>query len=137
MGILYHNTLCFSTIFDSFYKIDTYSYNIIQLPFHLCLIIKKSCIIQCNFFKHLSFLISKQLLSIMSKRILIYSKENGIEHYIDNLYSEYEVKSIKKYSNHKLVNAIINRYAKVCAVSEIAFNCDIRNIVFSLSPAMI
>lgn len=56
---------------------------------------------------------------------------DGIEHYIDNLYSEYEVKNIKKYSNHKLVNAIINRYAKVFADSGITFNCDIRNIDFS------
>ena len=55
----------------------------------------------------------------------------GIEKYIDNLYSEYEVKNIKKYSNHKLVNAIINRYAKVFADNGITFNCDIRNIDFS------
>ena len=56
---------------------------------------------------------------------------DGIKHYIDNLYSEYEVKNIKKYSNHKLVNAIINRYAKVFSDSGITFNCDIRNIDFS------
>ena len=56
---------------------------------------------------------------------------NGIEHYIDNLYNEYEVKNIKKYSNHKLINAIINRYAKVFADNGITFNCDIRDIDFS------
>lgn len=56
---------------------------------------------------------------------------DGIELYIDNLYSEYDVKNIKKYSNHKLVNAIINRYAKVFSDCGITFNCDIRNIDFS------
>ena len=56
---------------------------------------------------------------------------DGIELYIDNLYSEYDVKNIKKYSNNKLVNAIINRYAKVFSDCGITFNCDIRNIDFS------
>ena len=73
--------------------------------------------------------IKRHLLSI--KNLADENDCDGIEHYIDNLYSEYEVKNIKKYSNHKLVNAIINRYAKVFSDSGITFNCDIRNIDFS------
>lgn len=73
--------------------------------------------------------IKRHLLSI--KDLADENDCDGIEHYIDNLYSEYEVKNIKKYSNHKLVNAIINRYAKVFSDSGITFNCDIRNIDFS------
>ena len=73
--------------------------------------------------------IKRHLLSI--KELADENDCDGIEHYIDNLYSEYEVKNIKKYSNHKLVNAIINRYAKVFSDSGITFNCDIRNIDFS------
>ena len=73
--------------------------------------------------------IKRHLLSI--KDLADENDCDGIEHYIDNLYSEYEVKNIKKYSNHKLVNAIINRYVKVFADSGITFNCDIRNIDFS------
>lgn len=73
--------------------------------------------------------IKRHLLSI--KELAHENDCDGIEHYIENLYSEYEVKNIKKYSNHKLVNAIINRYAKVFLDSGITFNCDIRNIDFS------
>lgn len=73
--------------------------------------------------------IKRHLLSI--KELANENDCDGIEHYIENLYSEYEVKNIKKYSNHKLVNAIINRYAKVFSDSGITFNCDIRNIDFS------
>ena len=73
--------------------------------------------------------IKRHLLSI--KDLADENDCDGIEHYIDNLYSEYEVKNIKKYSNHKLVNAIINRYAKVFSDCGITFNCDIRNIDFS------
>lgn len=73
--------------------------------------------------------IKRHLLSI--KDLADENDCDGIEHYIDNLYSEYDVKNIKKYSNHKLVNAIINRYAKVFSDCGITFNCDIRNIDFS------
>ena len=73
--------------------------------------------------------IKRHLLSI--KNLADENDCDGIEHYIDNLYSEYEVKNIKKFSNHKLVNAIINRYAKVFSDCGITFNCDIRNIDFS------
>ena len=73
--------------------------------------------------------IKRHLLSI--KDLADENDCDGIELYIDNLYSEYEVKNIKKFSNHKLVNAIINRYAKVFSDCGITFNCDIRNIDFS------
>lgn len=73
--------------------------------------------------------IKRHLLSI--KDLADENDCDGIELYIDNLYSEYDVKNIKKYSNHKLVNAIINRYAKVFSDCGITFNCDIRNIDFS------
>ena len=73
--------------------------------------------------------IKRHLLSI--KDLADENDCDGIEHYIENLYCEYEVKNIKKYSNHKLVNAIINRYAKLFADSGITFSCDIRNIDFS------
>ncbi len=73
--------------------------------------------------------IKRHLLSI--KDLADENDCDGIEHYIDNLYSEYEVKNIKKFSNHKLVNAIINRYANVFSDNGITFNCDIRNIDFS------
>ena len=55
----------------------------------------------------------------------------SIENYIDNLYNEYEVKNIKQYSNNKLLNAIVNRYAAAYAENNIDFYCDIRNIDFS------
>ena len=55
----------------------------------------------------------------------------SIENYIDNLYNEYEVKNIKQYSNNKLLNAIVNRYATAYTENNIDFYCDIRNINFS------
>lgn len=73
--------------------------------------------------------IKRHLLSIKS-----FANENdcsSINKYIDNLYNEYEVKNIKKYSEKKLVNAIINRYALVFKEKNIDFSCDIRNIDFS------
>ena len=73
--------------------------------------------------------IKRHLLSI--KNLADENDCDGIEHYLENLYNEYEVRNIKKYSNHKLVNAIINRYAKVFSDCGITFNCDIRNIDFS------
>ncbi len=56
---------------------------------------------------------------------------SSIDKYIDNLYNQYEVKNIKKYSEYKLVNAIINRYALSFRENQIDFFCDIKNIDFS------
>lgn len=56
--------------------------------------------------------------------------EKTIE-YIDSIYKGYEIKKIKKYSNNKLVNVIVSRYAQLCYDNNIEFFADIRNIDFS------
>lgn len=73
--------------------------------------------------------IKRHLLSI--KELSEDRDYNGINCYIDNLYKDYQIKKIKKYSDNKLVNAIINRYASLCYEKDISFYCDIRNIDFS------
>jgi signal transduction histidine kinase len=73
--------------------------------------------------------IKRHLLSIKE-----FSSEKDYERinkYIDNLYNEYDIKYLKKYSNNKLVNAIVNRYMMSCKDNNINFNCDIRNVDFS------
>jgi hypothetical protein len=73
--------------------------------------------------------IKRHLLSIKE-----FSSEKDYERinkYIDNLYDEYDIKYLKKYSNNKLVNAIVNRYMMSCKDNNINFNCDIRNVDFS------
>lgn len=54
-----------------------------------------------------------------------------INQYIDNLYGEYQIKNLKKYSEKKLINVIISRYANACEENGIDFSCDIRDIDFS------
>ncbi len=56
---------------------------------------------------------------------------DSISKYIDDLYGEYDIKYLRKYSNHKLINAIINRYIEMCKTYNIDFYCDIRDIDFS------
>lgn len=73
--------------------------------------------------------IKRHLLSI--KELSCENDYKGINSYIDNLYGSYQIKRLKKYSNNKLVNAIINRYAITCAENGIDFYCDIRDIDFS------
>lgn len=73
--------------------------------------------------------IKRHLLSI--KNLANENDCSGINTYIENLYTEYEVKNIKKYSENKLVNAIVNRYALVFKENNTDFSCDIRNIDFS------
>lgn len=51
--------------------------------------------------------------------------------YVDSIYQGYEIKSLKQYSNNKLVNVIVNRYAQLCYENNIEFCADIRNIDFS------
>lgn len=51
--------------------------------------------------------------------------------YIEDLYEGYQIKHLKKYSDHKLVNAIVTRYAEVCRLSGIDFFCDIRSVDLS------
>lgn len=54
-----------------------------------------------------------------------------IEAYIDSVYDGNEIPIIKKYSNNKLVNVIINRYVNLCNNSNVILSIDIRNIDFS------
>lgn len=51
--------------------------------------------------------------------------------YIDSIYEGYEIKRIKQYSNNKLINVIVSRYAQLCYDNNIDFFADIRNIDFS------
>ncbi len=51
--------------------------------------------------------------------------------YIDSIYKGYEIKKIRQYSNNKLVNVIVSRYAQLCYENNIDFFADIRNIDFS------
>ncbi len=73
--------------------------------------------------------IKRHLLSI--KELTSQNDVERINKYIDNLYDNYQIKSLKKYSDNKLINAIINRYVIACNESGIDFFCDIRNIDFS------
>lgn len=73
--------------------------------------------------------IKRHLLSI--KDLASDNRNTRISEYIDNLYNEYEVKYIRKYSDNNLINAIINRYAMVYKDLSIDFYCDIRSIDFS------
>lgn len=69
---------------------------------------------------------------LMSIKELSESNDNdGINQYIENLYGNYDIKYIKKYSSNNLVNAIINRYLATFKESNIDFFCDIRDIDFS------
>lgn len=73
--------------------------------------------------------IKRHLMSI--KELSDSNDHAGINRYIENLYGNYDIKFIKKYSNNNLVNAIINRYLSTYKESDIDFFCDIRDIDFS------
>lgn len=73
--------------------------------------------------------IKRHLLSV--KELANHNDCNGISKYIDDLYGEYDIKHLRKYSNHKLINAIVNRYMAMCNEFGIDFYCDVRNIDFS------
>lgn len=73
--------------------------------------------------------IKKCLLNI---RALSNEKDNEkIIEYVDSIYNGYEIKSLKQYSNNKLVNVIVSRYAQLCNNNNINLTVDIRNIDFS------
>lgn len=57
-----------------------------------------------------------------------------IKDYIDNLYGEYQIKHLKKYSENKLINVIVNRFVNTAKEAGVDFNCDIRNVDFSKIP---
>ena len=73
--------------------------------------------------------IKRHLLSI--KELSNEKDFESINKYIDSLYENYQIKYLKKYSDNKLINAIINRYVSACKDKEIDFYCDIRDIDFS------
>ena len=73
--------------------------------------------------------IKRHLLSI--KELANVNDCDNINAYIDNLYNEYQIKYLKKYSNHPIINAIINRYMMLCKDLGIDFYCDVRDIDFS------
>ena len=73
--------------------------------------------------------IKRHLLSV--KELANQNNCDSINKYIDNLYEEYQIKYLKKYSNHQIINAIINRYMMLCKDNGIDFYCDIRDIDFS------
>jgi sensor histidine kinase regulating citrate/malate metabolism len=55
----------------------------------------------------------------------------GIKKYIDSVYEGNNVKSLKQFSNNKLINVIISRYYNLCNQNNISLSVDIRNIDFS------
>lgn len=73
--------------------------------------------------------IKRHLMSV--KELANHNECASILKYIDDLYGEYDIKYLRKYSNHKLINAIINRYMEMCKTFGIDFHCDIRDIDFS------
>ncbi len=73
--------------------------------------------------------IKRHLLSV--KELANSNDCDNILKYIDDLYDAYDIKYLKKYSNHKLINAIVNRYMAVCKKHKINFYCDVRDIDFS------
>ena len=73
--------------------------------------------------------IKRHLISV--KELANHNDCDNILKYIDDLYGEYDIKYLRKYSNHKLINAIINRYMEMCKTFGIDFYCDIRDIDFS------
>ena len=73
--------------------------------------------------------IKRHLLSI--KEFANDEQYQRIINYIDNLYDNYQIKYLRKYSDHKLVNAIANRYVEACKEYDIDFFCDVRDVDFS------
>ena len=73
--------------------------------------------------------IKRHLMSV--KELANHNDCDSILKYIDDLYGEYDIKYLRKYSNHKLINAIINRYMEMCKTFSVDFYCDIRDIDFS------
>ena len=59
------------------------------------------------------------------------SNNEEVIDYINSIYKIYSVEDIKQYTNNKLLNTIISRYANECSEKSIEFSADIRNINFS------
>lgn len=92
-----------------------------------------------EYFKELErqYDLSSLLLHDMKKHfnvIIGLAKENDndrIMDYLSSICDGYEVYSIRKYSNNKLINVILSRYFNLCQESDIDFSTDIRNVDFS------
>ena len=59
------------------------------------------------------------------------SSNGEIINYIDSIYKLYSVENIREYSNNKLLNTIITRYADECKEKSINFSSDIKSVDFS------
>lgn len=55
----------------------------------------------------------------------------GIQDYIRSVQESESVKTIKTFSENKLINVIVSRYANRCLQESIDFHCDIRHVDFS------
>lgn len=51
--------------------------------------------------------------------------------YIDSVYESNEIQTLKQFSNNKLINVIVSRYAQLCRINGVEFETDIRNVDFS------
>lgn len=65
------------------------------------------------------------------KGLLLQNDNSKAIEYIDSIYDGYDIKQIKKYSNNKLINVIVSRYAQLCYNNNIEFSADIRDVNFS------
>lgn len=81
---------------------------------------------------------SSNILIHDTKRCLLNIRELSVEkdteriiQYIDSIYNGYEIKTLKQYSNNKLVNVIVSRYAQLYENEKFDFSVDIRNVDFS------
>lgn len=72
----------------------------------------------------------KRILSNV-KELSLSENNESISQYVDSVYSGYEINSIRKYSENRLINIIINRYANLCKEENVDFRTDVRNIDFS------
>lgn len=57
---------------------------------------------------------------------------DGIQEYIRSVQENEAMKATKEYSDNKLINVIVNRYANRCLQESIDFHCDIRHVDLSL-----
>lgn len=60
------------------------------------------------------------------KGLLLQNDNSKAIEYIDSIYDGYDIKQIKKYSNNKLINVIVSRYAQLCYNNNIEFSADNR-----------
>ena len=73
----------------------------------------------------------KRHLSTIKELSLQNCNTDAISKYIDSIYDSHEIQTLRQYSQNKLVNVIINRYAQLCNNNRINLFIDIRDIDFS------